>query len=211
MTLAQLNVLDRDVVSREFLRCCGSTRWASMMTAARPFASVDAMDVTADVIWAWLTPADWLEAFAAHPRIGRAGQSPVHARQAPDDGRSAGLSGPRTVAALKGPHYGPEASARDAGREPSEQRSAAWSDQEQVGARAASSHVLDRLAVRNREYEERFGYIFIVCATGKSGDEMLALLERRLDNAPDEELRIAAAEQAKITRLRLRLISEGDS
>ena len=55
----------------------------------------------------------------------------------------------------------------------------------------------------NRRYESRFGYIFIVCATGKSGDEMLAILESRLSNSPDEEIRCAAAEQAKITRIRL--------
>ena len=61
----------------------------------------------------------------------------------------------------------------------------------------------ERLADANRDYEARFGYIFIVCATGKSAEEMLAILEGRLSNAPSDELRIAAAEQGKITRLRL--------
>ena len=56
----------------------------------------------------------------------------------------------------------------------------------------------------NREYEARFGYIFIVFATGKSADEMLAILESRLSNDPQTELQIAAAEQLKITQLRLR-------
>jgi 2-oxo-4-hydroxy-4-carboxy-5-ureidoimidazoline decarboxylase len=60
------------------------------------------------------------------------------------------------------------------------------------------------LAELNRVYEEKFGYIFIVCATGKSSEEMLAILRNRLSNEPDEELRNAAAEQAKITQLRLR-------
>jgi 2-oxo-4-hydroxy-4-carboxy-5-ureidoimidazoline decarboxylase len=59
------------------------------------------------------------------------------------------------------------------------------------------------LAAANREYEARFGYIFIVCATGKSAEEMLALLERRLTNRADEELRIAAEEQRKIMQLRV--------
>jgi OHCU decarboxylase len=59
------------------------------------------------------------------------------------------------------------------------------------------------LARLNREYEEKFGYIFIVCASGKTSEEMLAILRERLGNSPEEELRIAAAEQAKITRLRL--------
>ena len=172
MTLQELNAVDADIAGHEFIRCCGSKRWADMMTAARPFTSVEAMDLTADVIWAWLTPADWREAFAAHPRIGGAGQA-----------GSAGKAGLE--------------------REASAERSTAWSDQEQAGARGAASHVLDRLAALNREYEQRFGYIFIVCATGKSGDEMLALLQRRLHNAQDDELRIAAGEQAKIARLRL--------
>ena len=56
---------------------------------------------------------------------------------------------------------------------------------------------------QRRATRARFGFIFIVCATGKSAAEMLALLRARLDNDPDDELRIAAAEQAKITRLRL--------
>jgi OHCU decarboxylase len=60
-----------------------------------------------------------------------------------------------------------------------------------------------KLAQGNRAYRERFGYIFIVCATGKSAEEMLALLEQRLQNDPAHELRIAAEQQRLITRLRL--------
>jgi 5-hydroxyisourate hydrolase/2-oxo-4-hydroxy-4-carboxy-5-ureidoimidazoline decarboxylase len=62
---------------------------------------------------------------------------------------------------------------------------------------------LEALAAGNRAYEEQFGYIFIVCATGKSAAEMLGLLEARLPNDPDSELRIAMGEQAKITAIRL--------
>ena len=65
-----------------------------------------------------------------------------------------------------------------------------------------------RLADANRDYEVRFGYMFIVCATGKTADEMLVLLERRLRHDADEELRIAAGEQHKITQLRLRKLLE---
>ena len=61
----------------------------------------------------------------------------------------------------------------------------------------------EALAAGNREYERRFGHIYLVCATGKSADELLATLETRLTNDPATELRVAAAEQAKITRLRL--------
>ena len=86
---------------------------------------------------------------------------------------------------------------------------AGWAGDEQRGATAASDATLEAVAAGNREYETRFGYIFIVCATGKSAQEMLDLLRARLDNDPGAELRIAAAEQAQITRLRLdKLLAE---
>jgi 2-oxo-4-hydroxy-4-carboxy-5-ureidoimidazoline decarboxylase len=84
-----------------------------------------------------------------------------------------------------------------------------WSAQEQRGVQRAAAETVNKLALLNREYEKKFGFIFIVCATGKSSDEILSLLEQRLENDPTAELRIAAAEQAKITELRLRkLISD---
>lgn len=79
-----------------------------------------------------------------------------------------------------------------------------WSGQEQSGLRSAGDDTIETLAQLNREYEQKFGYIFIVCATGKSADEMVALLRQRIGNDPDAELPIAAAEQAKITELRLK-------
>jgi 2-oxo-4-hydroxy-4-carboxy-5-ureidoimidazoline decarboxylase len=80
---------------------------------------------------------------------------------------------------------------------------AGWAAGEQAGALAASDGVLEALAQGNRDYEKRFGWIFIVCAAGRSAEEMLAILRSRLGNPPDLELKVAAAEQAKITRLRL--------
>jgi len=74
---------------------------------------------------------------------------------------------------------------------------------EQSGTAGASHETLVALATLNREYEQRFGYICIVCATGKSAAEILALAKERLGNAPEDELRVAADEQWKITRLRL--------
>src|SRR2546423_4496247 len=59
-----------------------------------------------------------------------------------------------------------------------------WSAQEQSGAAEASAATISRLAELNREYEDRFGFIFIVCASGKSSDEMLAILNRRITNDP---------------------------
>ncbi|QIB51343.1 2-oxo-4-hydroxy-4-carboxy-5-ureidoimidazoline decarboxylase [Pseudomonas sp. OIL-1] len=74
---------------------------------------------------------------------------------------------------------------------------------EQSGAQSAPEQVLMRLKEGNEAYEEKFGFIFIVCATGKSAQEMLALLEARLPNSREAEIDIAAAEQAKITHIRL--------
>jgi 2-oxo-4-hydroxy-4-carboxy-5-ureidoimidazoline decarboxylase len=78
---------------------------------------------------------------------------------------------------------------------------------EQAGVTHADASTLDALAEANRAYLARFGYIFIVCATGKSAEQMLSLLQARLPNDPEIELQIAAAEQAKITALRLQRLA----
>jgi len=83
-----------------------------------------------------------------------------------------------------------------------------WSAQEQLGVQNAAHEAIEKLATLNVDYEQKFGFIFIVCATGKSTDEILALLEERLPNEVSVELPIAAAEQAKITELRLRKLLE---
>lgn len=172
MTLRDLNALDADAGSRALLRCCGSTRWAREMSAARPFASADAMAAKADAVWAALDRTDWLEAFAAHPKIGQPGGA-----SKPGAGRAG--------------------TARGAGG------AAWWPEEEQRGVADAADAVRTRLAQANHEYKARFGYIFIVCATGKSAAEMLGLLERRLANDAAAELTVAAEEQRKITQLRL--------
>jgi 2-oxo-4-hydroxy-4-carboxy-5-ureidoimidazoline decarboxylase len=162
MNVELLNSLPPDAAWAALLRCCGSRRWADAMTARRPFASADEVFVTADEIWMGLDRADWLEAFAAHPRIGD-------------------LDSLRKKFAS----------------------TADWAGGEQAGVAVAPEEVLQALARANLEYEKVFGHIFIVCATGKSALEMLADLARRFMLDPETELRIAAAEQAKITRLRL--------
>jgi OHCU decarboxylase len=138
----------------ELGRCCGSTRWARRLAAARPFASDAELLRLADEVWWSLEPEDWLEAFATHPRIGE----------------------------------------RDGGD---------WTASEQAGMDEADAEVHRALVAGNRAYEERFGHVFLICATGLSGEEMLAALHRRLSNEPEAEVRVGAAEQAKITRLRL--------
>ena len=81
---------------------------------------------------------------------------------------------------------------------------ARWSAGEQAGMNSADESVRQELADANRAYYEKFGFIFIVCATGKSAAEMLELCRERLGHDRDTELAIAAAEQEKITEIRLR-------
>jgi OHCU decarboxylase len=101
------------------------------------------------------------------------------------------------------PQIGEKAAEKRIKSEASQQISSRWSAEEQSGAQRNSADVMARLAEGNRVYRQRFGYIFIVCATGKTAEEMLAILERRLQNDASAELTIAAEEQRRITRLRL--------
>ena len=85
----------------------------------------------------------------------------------------------------------------------SAQRHAEWSEAEQSGARDASADIAAELAAGNREYEARFGHVFLIRASGRSADEMLAALRERLANDPATELEIAAEQQREIMHLRI--------
>lgn len=79
----------------------------------------------------------------------------------------------------------------------------AWASGEQSGVQGADEAVLQGLAAGNAAYETKFGFIFIVCATGKSAAEMLALLQARLPNTREQEIQNAGDEQLKITSIRI--------
>jgi 2-oxo-4-hydroxy-4-carboxy-5-ureidoimidazoline decarboxylase len=132
------------------------------MVSGRPYHSDQALLNATDAHWWSLGRDDWLEAFAAHPKIG-------------------------DVESLRTKYAATKQ----------------WSANEQSGADTADDVTIQALSKANKQYEQTFGYIFIVCATGKSADEMLAILRQRLENDPDTEIRQAAAEQLKITHLRL--------
>jgi len=89
-----------------------------------------------------------------------------------------------------------------------EKKGGAWSAQEQSGTSESTDETMTAMASANREYEQRFGYKYIVCATGRSGDEMLAMAWQRLNNDPETELRVAAEEQRRIMQLRLMKLVE---
>jgi 2-oxo-4-hydroxy-4-carboxy-5-ureidoimidazoline decarboxylase len=179
--LRRLDALAEPDALAVFLRCCGSRRWAQAMVSGRPYSDEPALLASAERAADPLGRADWLEAFSHHPRIG--------------DRAALAARFPTTLSEAPSDFRG---------------RAAVWSAGEQGGVAGAGGDVLDALAAGNREYEARFGHIFIVCATGKSAAEMLALLRERLPNDSERELAIAAAEQRKITALRLKkLLVEG--
>jgi OHCU decarboxylase len=101
------------------------------------------------------------------------------------------------------PQIGEKATEKRVEAQPGQPLSSRWSADEQSGAQRNSADIVARLAEGNRVYRQRFGYIFIICATGKTAEEMLAILERRLQNDASAELTIAADEQRRITQLRL--------
>jgi 2-oxo-4-hydroxy-4-carboxy-5-ureidoimidazoline decarboxylase len=86
--------------------------------------------------------------------------------------------------------------------------SADWSRQEQAGVGDAGEDVRERLARGNADYEARFGHVFLISAAGRSADEILAALTERLGNDPETELRVAAGEHRRITRLRIERLLE---
>jgi allantoicase len=111
-------------------------------------------------------------------------------------------NGLRSNAWLEAFRHHPQIGGKKAERKQSG-KAKSWSAIEQSATQSASMNVKNELAAANRAYEKKFGYIFIVCAAGKSTEEILALLTQRIANDPAVELRIAADEQRKITRLRL--------
>lgn len=159
--LDEWNKADEHTATDAMLACCAASRWAAGMVALRPIANISALSEAADRVWAAMAEQDWLEAFAAHPRIGE-----------------------RKAAAAS-------------------EASQVWSRQEQAGTRGASQDVMLELDDGNSAYERRFGFTYIVCATGKSAEEMLAILKRRLANDRAAELSEAAEQQRQIMQIRL--------
>jgi OHCU decarboxylase len=178
------NRLSDEEAADELLAVCHSRRWARQVAAGRPYPDPAALQRTADTVWQELSPADWLEAFQAHPRIGEPEGSGGPPGWSP--GGSGGSGGP--------PGWSPGQSGG---------RSAGWSRQEQAGVGAADRATRDALARGNADYERRFGHVFLIAAAGRDAAEILAALQARLGNDPDTELRVAADEHRRITRLRI--------
>jgi allantoicase len=155
-SIRRLNALAPEDAQAELRACCASTAWAKQLVEARPFRDLAHVKAEGARAAEGLSEAEWLAAFAAHPRIGE---------KKPD--------------------------------------ARGWSSQEQARVGEASRATLDALADANRAYEDKFGFVYLVCATGRSADDLLAVARERLAGDRAGELRRAADEHRKITDLRL--------
>jgi 2-oxo-4-hydroxy-4-carboxy-5-ureidoimidazoline decarboxylase len=162
MTIADFDHFDLPRKKELLFSCCGSDAWVKSMLGVFPVNDLVDLLEYAEEKWFECSPAEWLEAFHQHPRIGDP--------ESPQTGAT-GSSG--------------------------------FAAGEQSAVADASPLTLDELTKANEEYEENFGYIFIVFATGKTAEEILDILKTRVHNDPGDELQIAGGEQNKITQLRL--------
>ena len=162
MNVNLINELSAEAARDAFHKCCGCDHWADAMTRARPYLDEAALNKQVQRAFSEMGREDWLQAFAAHPKIG-------------------------DIESLRQKYASTKA----------------WAQGEQYGVNGANDEVLHGLAAGNAEYEKRYGHIFIVCATGKTAAEMLAILNSRLRNDIQTEFQNAAEEQLKITMLRL--------
>jgi 2-oxo-4-hydroxy-4-carboxy-5-ureidoimidazoline decarboxylase len=159
----------------ELRSCCASRAWAEEIERARPYPDRAALVSWSDAVLAGL---DWVgirEAVDAHPRIGE-----------------------RLTAAGTGTG-GTDAGGTDAGAS----REAAWSGREQSGMDSASARTRAALVEANRAYEERFGHVFLIFATGRTDTEMLAAAQSRIGHDEATERDVVRAELARIVSLRL--------
>ncbi|KAG2486997.1 hypothetical protein HYH03_014369 [Edaphochlamys debaryana] len=152
------------ITYEQAVTCCASTRFAQQLAAQGPYPDLDALFAAARRIW-WTSTGvpGWLEALAAHPKIGdKKGM----------DGKPEGFAG--------------------------------FSKGEQAAAsQSLSADVHAELTEWNQRYLDKFGFIFIIFAKGKSSPQILDALKKRFNRMPHEELQTAASEQMKITELRL--------
>jgi 2-oxo-4-hydroxy-4-carboxy-5-ureidoimidazoline decarboxylase len=194
--LARFNALPPGEAEAELLACCAAPSWAAAVAAGRPYATIASVLAASDDAFVRMPAADLSAAVAAHPRIGD---------RATSDTAGSAASSPDTAGRGELTRVPPGHEGRDG-----DTRDGEWSRQEQAGVAGASVDSMAALAVGNRSYEERFGQVFLICATGLSAAEMLAALRTRLGNDPDTEAKIVREELRKITGLWLRKLLGGD-
>ena len=186
--LTWFNQLPARAAQLTLLDCCSAPGWAAQMTAGRPYSSAEDAVKRSGAIVAGLSAADLAEALAGHPRIGER-----------PDASQASASQPRSSQASTSQHRSSQ----------SAESPADWSRQEQSGVDARDTATTRALAAANLEYEQRFGHIYLVCASGRTGQELLALLRGRLANKPEDEWQVVRTELQKINAIRLQRLLAG--
>src|ERR1700733_3142045 len=180
---------------------CASARWIERLVSGRPYETLPALVAGSDATIGALGWPDIEQALATHPRIGDRAPSGPAGGKCPQPGDAA--SGRPIPEAETGGH---PASGAAAGGRPGPaggDREAAWSRQEQSGTRDAPADVQAGLRAGNAAYPERFGHVFLLCATGMPAASMLAALQVRLGHDPAREREVVRDELMKIVRLRL--------
>ncbi|MCW2909906.1 MAG: putative bifunctional allantoicase/OHCU decarboxylase [Actinomycetia bacterium] len=184
---------------------CASARWIERLVSGRPYGTRPALEAASDAAISTLGWPDIEQALAAHPRIGDRPPSGGPAGGNPQPGNPgshplpAGNAGSHPPPAGNAGSHPPPTGDRAGDRD----REAAWSRQEQSGARDAPADVQAGLEAGNAAYEKRFGHVFLICATGMSAASMLAALQARLGHDPAAEREVVRDELMKIVRLRL--------
>jgi 2-oxo-4-hydroxy-4-carboxy-5-ureidoimidazoline decarboxylase len=180
--LTWFNQLPPRAAQQALLDCCSAGRWAELMAAARPYSSAADAIRQSGAIVAVLAVTDLADALTGHPRIGE--------RPGGGAGGDAG--------------DGAGGGAGDGGG-----RAAGWSAREQSGVDADDRATMKALADANLEYEQRFGHIYLVCASGRTGIELLEVVRCRLQNEPADEWQVVRTELQKINALRLQRLMAG--
>jgi allantoicase len=160
--LSSLNQMEEDEARALLASFCGASEFVERMLRGRPYLTARELFMMARRVFFSLDEAQWLEAFAAHPRLGQNHAAPAQTA-----------------------------------------RSAAWSRGEQESLAHSDDAVREQLLLLNETYAQKFGFIFILCATGLPPREVLAALERRIERPRAVEIEAAASEQVRITELRI--------
>lgn len=177
--------LPGDAAVAQLLTFCASRAWAVTLISNWTYSGEENFLREAEAVWFSLSESDWLEAFAAHPRIG---EKKLVAEEGETQERAPFMA--------------------QSHRDMSEFLAASAAEQSTT-QQTLDQEIAEALIAGNHTYEQRFGFRYIVFASGRTAPELLAVLNQRLTHTREEELQVAAREQHRITTLRMAKWLEG--
>lgn len=203
--LRAFNTAEAEDAVELLLACCASRAWAEKLVSGRPYGTVAALKAAALTGFDELDEPELAVAHAAHPQIGgpiqKLSGGPIQKQSGGPTQKPGGSSVQHSGRGVQDRSARPETAGRST--------EAAWSRGEQSRAMTADTGVRARIAEVNAAYERRFGRVFLICATGLTGEEILAEALRRLENDDRTEHRESVAELRKIVALRLDKLFDG--